>query len=87
MLFQKQKGSDRMRSQPHKTRHPAPEHPPDALMLDGPAQQSQQALAVLGAHDSRLDHVHGTAHRRRHEAREQGRREVRRQVILQRRVG
>lgn len=86
MLFQKQKSSNRMRSQPHKTRHPAPEHPTHAFLLDGLAQQPQQALRLLRAHNPRLDHVHGTADRRRHEAREQGGREVRRQIILERRV-
>ena len=86
VLFQKQKSSNRMRSQSHKARHPAPEHPTDAFVLDGPAQQPQQALRLFRAHDPRLDHVDGTAHRRRHEAREQGRREVRRQVILERGV-
>ena len=87
VLFQEQERGDRMRTQPHETGHPAPEHPPDAFVCDGPAQQAEQTLRVLGAHDSRFDHVDGTAYRGRHEAREQRGREMRRQVVLEGRLG
>ena len=86
VLFQEQKRSNRMRAQSHETGHPAPKDPPDPLMLDGPAQQAQQALRVLGAHDARLDDVDGTANRRCHEPGQQRSREVRRQVVFQRRL-
>ena len=84
MLFQKQERSNRMRSQSHKTRHPAPEHPPNAFMLYSPAQQPQQTLRLFRTHDSRLDHIHRAAHGRSHKACEQGCGEMRRQIILER---
>lgn len=87
VLFQEQERGDRMRGQPHEAGHPAAKHPPDAFVLDGPAQQADEALRVLGAHDARFDHVDGAAYRGRHEAREQRGREVRRQVVLEGRLG
>lgn len=87
VLLQEQERSNGMRTQSHETGHPAPKHPPDTLVLDGPAQQPEQALRLLCAHDARLNHVDGTADRRRHKAREQRRREMRRQVVFERRVG
>ena len=86
MLFQEQESSNRMRPQTREAWHPPPKHPPDAFIAYSPAQQPQQPLRLLGAHDARLDHVYGTAHRRRDEAREQGRREMGRQVVLERGV-
>ena len=67
MLLQEQKRGNRVWTQPDETRHPTFEHPPDALVLDGPAQQPEQAFRLLGAHDARLDHVDGAADCRRHE--------------------
>ena len=83
MLLQEQKSSNRMGPQSRETGHPAPKHPPDALIPYSPAQQPQQTLCLLRAHDARLDHIHGAAHGRRDEAREQGRREMRRQVVFE----
>ena len=40
----------------------------------------------MRAHHPRLDHIHGTAHRRRHEPSHETRRKMRRQVIPQRRL-
>ncbi len=87
VLFQEEESGHRVRAQPHKAGHPAPEHPPNAFTLDRPAQQPEQALRLLGAHDARLDHVDGTADGGRDEAREQGGGKVRRQVVVERGVG
>lgn len=86
MLLQKQKRGNRMGPQPHKTRHPPPKYPADAFIPDRPGQQRQHAplrprRPLDAAHDARLDHIDGTAHRRGHEPGQQGRREVGRRVV------
>lgn len=84
MLFQKQKRHDRMRAQPHKTRHPPPKHPAHALDPIDPAQQPPQPLLLLRGHDPRLHHVHGTTDRGSDKPGQETGAEMRGKIILER---
>jgi len=49
-------------------------------------RQLRESLALAGAHDARLDDVHGTTNRRRHKTGRKGRCEMRRSTVLHGRV-
>lgn len=75
-----------MRPDADKTRHPALEHPAQALLPRDIGDQLDHAFFDMRAHDASLDDVHGAADRSRYEAGHEGRGEMRCQVILQRGV-
>lgn len=87
MLLQEQERRYRMRAQPDETRHPSSKHPRDAFRSVHVDQQGPHAFALLGAHDARLDDVHGAADGGGDEAGQEAGAEVRGEVIVQWRVG
>lgn len=81
MLLQKHESRNRVRPQAHKTRHPALEHPHQALILRDLRNKREDILASLGAHDASLDHINWTADGRRDEAGHEGGGEVGFEII------
>lgn len=84
MLFQKQKRRNGMRTQANEARHPTAEGPRQTLLANDVCQclENSMVMSMRSRHDSRLDHVNGTADSRGDETRQERRRKMCRQIIL-----
>ena len=83
MLLEKQHGRNRLRAQPHKTRHPPSKDPKHALGRIRLVQQIHDTALALRAHDPRLDHIDRRADTRRDKPGPETREEVRQRVVRQ----
>lgn len=84
MLFQKQKGHNRVGPQAYKTWHPPFKQPPDTFSPIPAPQQPQHppTATALSRHNPRLDHIYRGAYSRSHKPCSGGRKKMGKRIIL-----